>query len=110
MEGAGAPCLERQEERSDRGEMVSGKGPSLPRQEETNYPLAAVLAALGDAELHALQEDWNEGLGKQGPLPLYLHLTADGHYTAMMAESVVLDHLVCLTDLFSDAVVEESAL
>lgn len=72
----------------------------MPRRaEETYYPLAAVLAAIGYESLHTLQEDWNEGLGKRGPLPIYLHYTADEHYTAMLAESVILDHLVWLTDL-----------
>jgi hypothetical protein len=67
-------------------------------QGETYYPLAAVLAALSYPDLHILQEDWNEALGQRGPLPLYLCPTADGHYSAMIAESVVLQHLVSLTD------------
>ncbi len=69
-----------------------------PREYETYYPLAAVMAALGYSCLPTLQQDWNEALGQPGPLPLYLHPTAAGHYTAMLAETVVLDHLIWLTD------------
>jgi hypothetical protein len=65
---------------------------------EVYYPLAAVLAALEYPDLYTLQEDWNETLGQQGPLPIYLHPTADGHYSAMMAEGVVLRQLLLLTD------------
>jgi hypothetical protein len=68
------------------------------QQEETYYPLMAVLATLGYPDPSMLQDDWNEVLGKQGPLPLYLHRTADGHYSAMMTETVVLRHLILLTD------------
>jgi hypothetical protein len=67
-------------------------------QSETYYPVAAVLAALAYPDLRTLQEDWNETLGQQGPLPLYLHATADGHYTALIAETVVLQHLIWLTE------------
>jgi hypothetical protein len=74
-------------------------GPSLlPRGRETYYPLAAVLAALPYSSLDTLQEDWNEALGMEGPLPIYLHETDDGHYSAMMSESVVIKHLIALTD------------
>ena len=69
-----------------------------PRERETYYPLRAVLLALGYLSPTDLQEDWYEALGQPGPLPLYLHLTADGHYSAMIAERVVLDHLIWLTD------------
>jgi hypothetical protein len=50
-----------------------------PRAAETFYPVAAVLVALAYPDLRTLQEDWNEALGQQGPLPLYLHPTVDGH-------------------------------
>lgn len=65
---------------------------------ETYYPLAAVLTALPYPCLYTLQDDWNEALGQRGPLPLYLHPTAEGHYTALIAETVVLEHLIWLTD------------
>ena len=55
-------------------------------------------AALAYASLHTLQDDWNEALGQPGPLPVYLHPTAEGHYTAMIAETVVLNQLRWLTD------------
>jgi hypothetical protein len=67
-------------------------------QQETYYPLSAVLAALSYSSLHTLQEDWNEALGQRGPLPLYLCPTGDGHYSAMIAESVVLTILIRLRD------------
>jgi hypothetical protein len=69
-----------------------------PPKGETYYPLAAVIAALAYPDLHLLQEDWNEALGQPGPLPVYLHPTAEGHYTAMIAETVVLNQLIWLTD------------
>jgi len=69
-----------------------------PGNSETYYPLAAVLAALAYPDLHTLQQDWNEALGQRGALPLYLHPTAEGHYTARLAETIVLDHLIWLTD------------
>jgi hypothetical protein len=69
-----------------------------PRAGETYYPLAAVLAALAYSSPHTLQDDWNEALGQPGPLPVSLHPTAEGHYTAMIAETVVLNQLMWLTD------------
>jgi hypothetical protein len=69
------------------------------QQGETYYPVAAVLAALAYLDLRTLQQDWNEALGQRGPLPLYLHPTVDGHYAAMMAETVVLKQLILLTDM-----------
>ena len=74
------------------------RGCKLPRTGETYYPLAAVIAALAYPCLNTLQEDWNEALGQPGPLPVYLHPTAEGHYTAMIAETVVLNELIWLTD------------
>ena len=55
-------------------------------------------AALACSSLYTLQEDWNEALRQPGPLPVYLHPTAEGHYTAMIAETVVLNQLIRLTD------------
>jgi|RhiMethySRZTD1v2_1073278.scaffolds.fasta_scaffold1300178_2 hypothetical protein len=69
-----------------------------PHAGETYYPVAAALAALKYPDLRTLQEDWNEALGQQGPLPLYLHPTVDGHYSAMIGETVVLRWLIYLTD------------
>jgi hypothetical protein len=69
-----------------------------PRAGETYYPLAAVLAVLPYPNLRTLQEDWNEALGQDGPLPLYLHPTPEGHYTAMIGETLLLEHLILLTD------------
>src|SRR5262245_57086029 len=79
-------------------ELAYGKGPSmLPHDKEPYYPLAAVLALFGDGYgLNLLQKDWEEALRMEGPLPLYLHATGDGHYTAMLKERVVLDSLVWL--------------
>src|SRR5262249_20567574 len=56
-------------------ELFYGEGPSmLPHGTEPYYPLAAVLALFGDGyDLNLLQEDWEEALGMEGPLPLYLH-------------------------------------
>ena len=82
-------------------EPDEAQGYKSPRTGETYYPLAAVLAALGygcDPYPHLLQEDWNQALGQPGRLPVYLHLTAEGHYTAMIAETVVLNELMWLTD------------
>jgi hypothetical protein len=67
------------------------------RKSETYYPLAAVIAAL-DIDLYLLQQDWNEALNQRGPLPLYLHPIAAGHYSAYIAETIVLEHLIWLTD------------
>ena len=80
-------------------ELAYGEGPSmLPHGNEPYYPLAAVLALFGDGyDLNLLQEDWEEALGMEGPLPLYLHATGDGHYTAMIAETVELNHLMWLS-------------
>ena len=79
-------------------EPVEAQCDESPRAGETYYPLAAVLAALAYPSLHVLQQDWNEALGQLGPLPVYLHPTAEGHYTAMIAETVVLNQLRWLTD------------
>jgi hypothetical protein len=81
-------------------ELADGEGRSmLPHDNEPYYPLAAVLALFGDGyDLNLLQEDWEEALRMEGPLPLYLHATSDGHYTVMLKESVVLDYLVWLSD------------
>jgi hypothetical protein len=75
--------------------------------EETYYPLWAVLDAIGCLGIHTLQEAWNEVLGKEGTLPVYLHCTADGHYTAMMAETVVLRQLIELTDEYNAVMMAE---
>jgi len=77
-----------------------------PRAGETFYPVATVLAALKYPDLRTLQEDWNKVLGKRGPLPLYLHPTVDGHYTAMMAEMVVIRQLILLTDACNAAMMQ----
>jgi hypothetical protein len=70
---------------------------------ETYYPLKAVLAALGDVDLYNLQDDWNEGLGQhRGPLPIHLRPTADGHYTAMMAQSIILHYFTGYANLEED--------
>jgi len=79
-------------------EPDEAQGYKSPRTGETYYPLAAVIAALAYSSLHTLQEDWNKALGQPGPLPVYLHPTAEGHYTAMIAETVVLKHLIWLTE------------
>jgi hypothetical protein len=79
-----------------------------PAAGETLWPLAAVLAALSSSSLHLLQEDWNEALGHQGALPVYLHETAEGHYTAMVAESLVLAHLVYLSPLCTAEMLAEN--
>ena len=76
-------------------------------QGETWYPVAAVLAALECPDLTTLQQDWNEVLDQRGPLPLYLHPTANGHYSAMMAETVVLRHLILLTDMCTQEMLAE---
>jgi len=69
------------------------------QQGETYYPLTAVLAALEYSDLHTLQEDWNEVLSQKGPLPLYLHPMANGDYSPMIAETVVLEYLIWLTEV-----------
>jgi hypothetical protein len=70
-----------------------------PGEGETFYPLAAVLAALPYRSLRTLQQDWNEALGRPGPLPVYLHETAEGHYTALVPESLVFSWLIYLTPM-----------
>ena len=81
-------------------DLIDGQGPSLlPHGPEPCYPLASVLTALGDdGGLHTLQEDWTEALGMEGPLPISLHATDDGHSTAMLAERVVVESLLWLSD------------
>jgi hypothetical protein len=69
---------------------------------ETYYPLKAVLAALGDVDLYVLQDDWNEGLGHLGPLPIHLRPTADGNYCAMMAQSIILHYLTGYANVDED--------
>src|SRR6266478_520992 len=69
-----------------------------PATPETYYPLSTVLAVLGHDSLMTLEEDWHCALGQTGPLPLYLHRTENGHYTALVPETVILDHLIWLSD------------
>jgi hypothetical protein len=77
-----------------------------PAADEVFFPVAAVLAALPSPSLQTLQDDWNEALWRDGPLPVYLHETVEGHYTAMMAESFILKHLIALIDT-RDAAMQE---
>ena len=74
---------------------------------ETFYPVAAVVAALGYPDLPALAEDWQRVHDDWGPLPLYLHATAEGHYTAMVPEVVVLDQLLYFTEMCNAEMLRE---
>ena len=88
-------------------QALDGRGCSDPpevsfSEYETYYPLKAVLAALGDVDLYVLQDDWNEGLGHLGPLPIHLRPTADGNYCAMMAQSIILHYFAGYADWDDD--------
>jgi hypothetical protein len=74
---------------------------------EAFYPAAAVVAALGYPDLPALAEDWNRLHAERGPLPLYLHATAEGHYTAMLPEGLVLGWLIYCTDMCHEEMLRE---
>ena len=76
---------------------------------ETFYPVAAVVAALGYPDLLALAEDWQRIHDDGGPLPLYLHPTAEGHYTAMVPEGVVLDKLIFFPKMCNAERIREEA-
>ena len=76
---------------------------------ETFYPVAAVVAALGYPGLPALAEDWQRIHDDGGPLPIYLHPTAEGPYTAMVPEGVVLDKLIFFTEMCNEAMIREEA-
>jgi hypothetical protein len=64
-------------------------------QMETYYPVAAVLAALRSPDLQPLQADWHAALGMRAVFPLSWSFT-QGHDTAFIPESVVLDWLIYL--------------
>jgi hypothetical protein len=76
---------------------------------ETFYPVAAVVAALGYPDLPALAEDWQRIHDDCGPLPIYLHPTAEGPYTAMVPEGVVLDKLIFFTEMCNAEMIREEA-
>jgi hypothetical protein len=85
-------------------DLVADGGPvAVTQHGETYYPLRAVLVALDYRDPATLQEAWDAVFGKQGPLPLYLCPTEDGHYAAMVAETVVLEQLIELTDEYDTA-------
>jgi hypothetical protein len=86
-----------------RGVWIPGRPAAVTRHGETYYPLRAVLVALDYRDPATLQEAWDAVFGKQGPLPLYLCPTEDGHYAAMVAETVVLEQLIELTDEYDTA-------
>jgi len=80
-----------------------------PAAGETFYPLAAVLAALPCPDLRTLLADWTRSSDAEGPLPLYLHETVEGHYTAMLPESFILDWLIYMTDMCDAEMLREDA-
>ena len=64
---------------------------------EVYYPLGAVLQTL-ELPLALIREDWHTALHEPAPLPLVPYETREGHCFALVAQAIVLDQLMWLSD------------